>query len=407
MTESMYPAATPEIAARPSPPPPRRCRPVDVMADPLGELTRAGVSIWLDDLSRARLAEGSLVRLIRDSHVVGVTTNPTIFQKAINGSDHYDRQIRELAARGVDIEEALRMIMTRDVSWACDLLRPAYDTSGGVDGRASIEVDPRLAHDTETTVAEARRLWSLVDRPNLFIKIPATPAGLPAITTCLAEGISINVTLIFSRRRYAEVMEAFLAGIERARAAGRDLTRLASVASFFVSRVDTEIDQRLDVIGSVEAKTIRGAAAIANARLAFQTCDEVFTSDRWHALAQAGARPQRPLWASTGVKDPAYADTRYVLGLVTSGVVNTMPEATLQAVADHGVLHGDTVRPGYDDAAAVMTSLADLGIDYDDAMRKLEHDGLTTFQASWAALAETLGHKLAAAKRGGGEDGPT
>jgi transaldolase len=377
------------------------------MADPLGELTRAGVAIWLDDLSRARLAEGSLVRLIRDSHVVGVTTNPTIFQKAINGSGHYDRQIRELAARGVDVEKALRMITTRDVSWACDLLRPAYDTSGGVDGRASIEVDPRLAHDTERTVSEARRLWWLVDRPNLFIKIPATPAGLPAITACLAEGISVNVTLIFSRRRYGEVMEAFLDGVERARAAGRGLTRVASVASFFVSRVDTEIDQRLDAIGSVEAKAVRGAAAIANARLVFQSYDEVFTSDRWLALAQAGARPQRPLWASTAVKDPAYADTRYVLDLVTSGVVNTMPEATLHAVADHGVLRGDTVRPGYDDAAAVMTALANLGIDYADATRKLEHDGLATFQASWAALADTLEHKLAAAKRGGGEDGPT
>jgi transaldolase len=377
------------------------------MADPLGELTRAGVSIWLDDLSRARLAEGSLVRLIRDSHVVGVTTNPTIFQKAISGSDHYDLQIRELAIRGVDIEEALRLITARDVSWACDLLRQAYDTSGGGDGRASIEVDPRLAHDTERTVSEARRLWSLVDRPNLFIKIPATPAGLPAITTCLAEGISINVTLIFSRRRYAEVMDAFLDAVERARAAGRDLTRLASVASFFVSRVDTEIDQRLDAIGSAEAKAVRGAAAIANARLAFQTHDEVFTSDRWHALAQAGARPQRPLWASTGVKDPAYADTRYVLDLVTSGVVNTMPEATLHAVANHGVLRGDTVHPGYDDAAAVMTALANLGIDYDDAMHKLEDDGLTTFQGSWASLAETLKHKLAAVKRDGGEDGPT
>jgi transaldolase len=376
------------------------------MADPLGELTRAGVAIWLDDLSRARLAEGSLARLIRDCHVVGVTTNPTIFAKAINGSDHYDRQIRELAGRGVAVEEALRLITAQDVAEACDLLRPAYDTSGGVDGRASIEVDPRLAHDTEGTVAEARRLWSLVDRQNLLIKIPATPAGLPAITTCLAEGISINVTLIFSRPRYTEVINAFLDGIERAHAAGRDLTRLASVASFFVSRVDTEIDRRLDAIGSAEAKAVRGAAAIANARLAYRTYDEVFTSDRWHALGRAGARPQRPLWASTGVKDPAYADTRYVLDLVTSGVVNTMPEATLRAVAAHGVLRGDTVRPGYDDAAAVMTALADLGIDYDDAMHKLEHDGLTTFEEAWATLVDTLEHKLAAAKRDGGEDEP-
>lgn len=377
------------------------------MADPLGELTRAGVAIWLDDLSRARLVEGSLARLIRDCHVVGVTTNPTIFEKAINRGDHYDLQIRELAHRGVDVEHALRLITAQDVSGACDLLRPAYDTSAGVDGRASIEVDPRLAHDTEGTVAEARRLWSLVDRENLFIKIPATPAGLPAITTCLAEGISINVTLIFSRARYAEVTGAFLDGIERARTAGLDLTGLTSVASLFVSRVDTEIDRRLDAIGSAEAEAVRGAAAIANARLVFRTYEEVFSSDRWDALARAGARPQRPLWASTGVKDPAYADTRYVLDLVTSGVVNTMPEATLHAVAAHGVLTGDTVRTRYDDAAAVLTALANLGVDYDDAMHRLEHDGLTTFEKSWAALTDTLEDKMAAATRDGREDDPT
>ncbi len=377
------------------------------MADPLLELTRAGVAIWLDDLSRARLAEGSLVRLIRGCHVVGVTTNPTIFARAIAGSDHYDRQIHELAGRGVDVETALRRITVRDVAWACDLLRPAYDASDGVDGRVSIEVDPRLAHDTEQTVAEAYRLWWLVDRPNLFIKIPATTAGLPAITACLAAGISVNVTLIFSRRRHVEVMHAFLDGIEQARAAGRDLTRLGSVASFFLSRVDTEIDQRVDAIGSVEAKALRGTAAIANARMAFQAYEKAFATGRWHTLARAGARPQRPLWASTGVKDPAYPDTRYVLDLVTPGVVNTMPEATLRAMADHGVVRGDTVRRNYDDAAQVMAALTGIGIDYDDVVDKLEHDGLTTFQASWAALAETLEHKLAAAKRGdGGEEDP-
>jgi transaldolase len=374
------------------------------MTDPLAELTRAGVAIWLDDLSRARLADGSLARLIRHSHVVGVTTNPTIFQKAISGSTHYDQQIRELATRGVDVEEALRILTTRDVSWACDLLRPAYEASGGIDGRVSIEVDPGLAHDTDKTVAQAHQLWWMVDRPNLFIKIPATTAGLPAITRCLAEGISVNVTLIFSRRRYAAVLAAFLAGLEHARATGHDLTRLASVASFFISRVDTEIDHRLDAVGSVEAKAVRGDAAIANARLAHRAAAGVFASARWHALADAGARPQRLLWASTGVKDRAYTDTRYVLELVTAGVVNTMPEATLRAVADHGVVRGDTIRRGYDDAAAVMAALADVGIDYDDVVDKLEHDGLTTFQASWAALAETLEHKLAAAARGGREE---
>ena len=366
------------------------------MADRLGELTAAGVAIWLDDLSRARLATGSLAGLVDNCHVVGVTSNPTIFQKAIVGSDHYDRQIHDLAVRSVRVDEALRMITTFDVRWACDVLRPTYDATDGVDGRVSIEVDPRLAHDTEKTKSEAIRLHKLVDRPNLFIKIPATIAGLPAITRCLSEGISINVTLIFSRRRYAEVVDAFLDGIEQARAVGRDLTRLASVASFFVSRVDTEIDQRLDAIGSIEAKALRGAAAIANARLAFHSYDEVFTTDRWHTLARAGARPQRPLWASTGVKDPAYPDTRYVVDLVTRGVV---PEATLRAMADHGDVRGDTVRPGYHDAAEVMAALAAIGVDYDDVVDKLERDGLTTFQASWAALAETVGHKLAAAGR--------
>jgi transaldolase len=378
------------------------------MADPLGDLTRAGVAIWLDDLSRARLVDGSLTRLVRDSHVVGVTTNPTIFHKAITGSDYYDRQIRELAIQGVDAEDVLRRITTRDVSWACDLLRPAYDATDGVDGRVSIEVDPRLAHDTDRTVAQARHLWWLVDRPNLFIKIPATTAGLAAITQCLAEGISVNVTLIFSRRRYTEVLDAFLAGVEQARAAGHDLTSIASVASLFISRVDTEIDQRLDAIASVEAKAMRGDAAIANARLAFQAAEETFTSARWQTLARAGARPQRPLWASTGVKDPAYTDTRYILELVTNGVVNTMPEATLRAVADHGVVRGDTIRSGYDDAAAVMATLVDVGIDYDDVVEKLAHDGLATFQASWAALTETLEQMLAAVKRSGGdEDDPT
>jgi transaldolase len=377
------------------------------MADPVKELTSAGVAIWLDDLSRARLATGSLAGLVQDCHVVGVTSNPTIFQRAISNSDHYDPQIRDLAARGVAVEEAVRMITTFDVRWACDVLRNVYDASDGVDGRVSIEVDPRFAHDTEQTVAEARQLWWLVDRPNLFIKIPATRAGLPAIAQCLAEGISINVTLIFSLQRYAKVMSAFLEGVERARAAGHDLTRLASVASFFVSRVDTEIDQRLDAVGSVETKGLHGHAAIANARLAHQRYAEVFAADRWRPLAEAGARPQRPLWASTGVKDPAYADTRYVLELVTDGVVNTMPEATLRAVADHGVVRGDTIRRGYDDAAAVMAALADVGIDYDDVVDKLERDGLTTFQASWAALAETLQQKLAAATRGSeGEEDP-
>ncbi|HET9945971.1 MAG TPA: transaldolase [Actinomycetes bacterium] len=356
------------------------------MTDSLRELTEAGVAIWLDDMSRGRLATDDLADLIRDKHVVGVTTNPTIFQKAISESELYDRQLRDLAVRGVDVEEALRMVTTLDVRWACDVLRPAYDASGGSDGRVSIEVDPRLAHETERTIAEARQLWWLVDRPNLFIKIPATKAGLPAIAQCLAEGISVNVTLIFSLERYSEVMDAFVDGIERARAAGHDLTNLASVASFFVSRVDTEVDKRLDKVGSADASELRGKAAIANARLAFERYEQVFSSDRWQSLAAAGAHPQRPLWASTGVKDPAYDDTQYVVELVTAGIVNTMPEATLDAVADHGVIRGDTIRSSYTDARQVMTDLAAAGIDIDDVVQVLEDEGVEKFETSWNDL---------------------
>src|SRR6266581_9363574 len=335
-----------------------------VMTDALTALSTAGVSIWLDDLSRERLVSGSLADLAASDHVVGVTTNPSIFAKAITGGDAYQAQLSDLAARGVSVEEALRALTTLDVRWACDVLRPAYDASGGVDGRVSIEVDPRLAHDTGATIAEARALWWLVDRPNLFIKIPAARQGIPAIAACLAEGISINVTLIFALRRYDAVMDAFLDGMERAAQAGHDLSSVASVASFFVSRVDTEVDARLDKIGTSEAAALRGRAAIANARLAYQHYERVFRSPRWAALARAGARPQRPLWASTGVKDPAYPDTRYVVDLVTRGVVNTMPEATLRAMADHGALRGDIVRPGYHDAAEVMAALAEIGVDY-------------------------------------------
>jgi transaldolase len=356
------------------------------MTDTLRQLSDEGVAIWLDDLSRGRLTTGNLSDLIRDRFVVGVTTNPTIFQKAISDSELYDRQLRDLAVRGVDVEEGLRMITTMDVRWGCDVLRPAYDASGGVDGRVSIEVDPRLAQDAERTIAEARQLWWLVDRPNLFIKIPATQASLPAISQCLSEGISVNVTLIFSIERYRAVMAAFIEGVERARAAGHDLTNLASVASFFVSRVDTEVDKRLDKLGSPEAVELRGKAAIANARLAFQAYEEAFAGDRWTALAEAGAKPQRPLWASTGVKDPAYDDTMYVVDLVTRGVVNTMPEATLDAVADHGVIRGDTTRGEYASAVATMTALADVGIDMADVVDVLEIEAVEKFETSWNDL---------------------
>src|SRR3954447_1977971 len=356
----------------------------------LKQLTDAGVAIWLDDLSRERLVSGSLAEMVRDRHVVGVTTNPTIFQKAISGSSLYDEQVRDLARRGVDVGEALRAITTYDVRWGCDVLRPCYDASDGVDGRVSIEVDPRISGSTERTVAEAPALRWLVDRPNLFIKIPATKAGLPAISQCLAEGISINVTLIFSLERYAEVVDAFMEGIERARAAGHDLSRLTSVASFFVSRVDSEVDERLDKIGSKEAKALRGKAAIANTRLAYEIYEEKFASDRWKTLEAAGAKPQRPLWASTSTKDPAYDDTMYVIDLVAPGIVNTMPESTLNALVDHGEFRGETVRGAYADAHGVLDQLADLGVDYDDVVRVLEEEGVEKFEASWVELIDSI-----------------
>ena len=364
------------------------------MTDSLQELSQAGVAIWLDDMSRGRLATENLADLIRDKHVVGVTTNPTIFQKAITESDLYDRQLRDLAVRGVDVEEAVRMVTTFDVRWACDVLRPVYEASGGSDGRVSIEVDPRLAHETERTIAEARQLWWLVDRPNLFIKIPATKPSLPAIAQCLAEGISINVTLIFGLERYSEVMDAFLQGVERARVAGHDLTNLASVASFFVSRVDTEVDKRLEKIGSANVGDLRGKAAIANAQLAFERYEQVFSGERWQALAAAGAKPQRPLWASTGVKDPSYDDTQYVVELIASGIVNTMPEATLDAVADHGVVRGDTIRPAYAGAHQVMADLASAGIDMDDVVEVLEIEAVEKFETSWTDLLDSTKSEL-------------
>ncbi len=366
------------------------------MTDALTALSQAGVSIWLDDLSRERLVSGSLADLAARDHVVGVTTNPTIFAKAITGGEAYREQLGDLALRGVSVPEALRALTTFDVRWACDVLRPVYEASGGVDGRVSIEVDPRLAHDTAATIAEARSLWWLVDRPNLFIKIPAARQGLPAIAACLAEGISINVTLIFSLQRYDEVMDAFLDGLERARQAGSDLSSIASVASFFVSRVDTEVDARLDKIGTSEAAALRGRAAIANARLAYQRFERVFSSPRWAALEAAGARPQRPLWASTSVKDPAYTDTRYVVGLVAPGVVNTMPEATLRLVADHGDVPADSIRGHYAEAQHVLDELRGLGIDYDDVVQTLEDNGVTTFDSAWGRLGEQLAARLRA-----------
>ena len=363
------------------------------MTDSLARLRAAGVSVWLDDLRRERLTSGSLAALVRDKHVSGVTTNPTIFARSIADSDAYSDQIRDLQVRQADPGQALRELTTFDVRWACDVLRPAYDSTGGADGRVSIEVDPRISRDPAQTVAEARALWWLVDRPNLFVKIPAVKQGLPAISACLAEGISINVTLIFSLARYAEVIEAFLTGLEAARAAGRDLSGIASVASFFVSRVDTEVDRRLDKIGTDRAAAVRGKAAIANARLAYQRYEHATSTQRWKSLKRAGARPQRPLWASTSVKDPAYEDTRYVTGLVAPNVVSTMPEATLNAVADRGQIPDDSIHGTYNQSQGVLRELAALGIDYHNVVQVLEDQGVSAFEASW----DQLGQRLATA----------
>ena len=367
--------------------------------DVLAQLSAAGVSVWLDDISRERLTTGNLAGLIRDRHVVGVTSNPTIFAHALASGSAYDSQLADLEVREVGLEEAARAITTYDIRWACDVLRPVYDATSGIDGRVSIEVDPRIARDTAKTIAEARALWWLVDRPNLFIKIPATEQGLPAITQCLSEGISVNITLIFALERYGQVIDAFFAGMEQARQAGHDLATIASVASFFVSRVDTEVDRRLDKIGTPEAEALRGKAAIANARLAYELYEERFATPRWEALRQAGARPQRPLWASTSTKDPAYPDTMYVIELVAPDTVNTMPESTLDAMADHGKLEGNRGSSGYDRARQVFADLEALGIGYQDVVTVLEDEGVAKFAASWQEMLETISTELAAAGR--------
>ncbi|MFC7623044.1 transaldolase [Microlunatus sp. GCM10028923] len=367
------------------------------MTDRLKALSEAGVSIWLDDLSRERLNTGNLAELIKDSHVVGVTTNPTIFASALSKGTAYDEQIAELAAVDTTPAEAITKITTDDVRNACDVLTATAAATGGVDGRVSIEVDPGLAHHTEGTIAQAKQLWALVDRPNAFIKIPATEAGLPAITAAIAEGINVNVTLIFALERYRAVIDAYLTGLEQAAAAGRDLAQIHSVASFFVSRVDTEVDRRLGEIGSELAKALRGKAAIANARLAYALFEEEFGGDRFAALESKGARRQRPLWASTGTKDPDYPDTLYVTELVVADTVNTMPEKTLQAFADHGEVRGDTVTGTAADAQAVLDGLAELGIEYDDVVAVLEQEGVEKFAASWTELVDTVTAALDAA----------
>ncbi|RHA44266.1 transaldolase [Cellulomonas rhizosphaerae] len=361
---------------------------------PLERLAEAGVAVWLDDLSRERLRTGNLAELV-ERGVVGVTTNPTIFATAISAGDAYDEQLRELA--GTSVEDAVFRITTDDVREAADVLRPVYDRTDTQDGRVSIEVDPRLADDPDATIESAKKLWATIDRPNVFIKIPATLKALPAITAVLAEGISVNVTLIFSIERYGAVLDAFQAGLEQAAANGHDLAPIASVASFFVSRVDTAIDPKLDEIGTPQAAALRGTAAIANARLAYGLFLEVTAADRWKALAAAGAHPQRPLWASTGVKDKAYPDTLYVDELVVKDTVNTMPEATLEAVADHGGDASDTVTGTQAEAESVIARLRDLGIDIDEVTRKLEEEGVKKFTDSWEQLLAKVDEGLSGA----------
>jgi len=362
--------------------------------DPLADLTAAGVAVWLDDLSRELLAGGGLQSLVANRHVVGVTTNPTIFASALSKGDRYDDQLADLAALNADVDTAVFMVTTDDVRAACDVLAPVHAQTAGLDGCVSIEVDPRLSRDAAATAEMARLLWTTVDRDNLYIKIPATQEGLAAITEAISQGISVNVTLIFSLDRYRAVMDAYLSGLEQAHAAGRDLTSIRSVASFFISRVDTEVDARLDRLGTPEAAALKGSAAIANAHLAYQAYEQVTAADRWRRLARLGARPQRPLWASTGVKNPAYPDTKYVSGLIAPGTVNTMPGPTLEAFADHGQVSGDTMAGGYDRSVAFLDQLAAVGLDFDDVTEYLERDGLAKFEKSWGELGATVAAEL-------------
>ena len=368
------------------------------MAKALDDLAAARVSVWLDDLSRPRIQTGSLARMVDAGDIVGITTNPTIFAKAIGAGSGYEKQLRDLALRGTAIGETLRLLTAWDVRAACDILRPVYDRTGARDGRVSIEVDPRISGDADRTAAEARGLWWLVDRPNLFIKIPATLAGLPAITASLADGISVNVTLIFSLARYRAVLDAFLTGLEQRKAAGGSLVGIESVASFFISRVDTEVDRQLVELAAHNTSTeraaelagLRGQAALANARLAYQIYEQMLGSARWKALAAVGGRPQRLLWASTGVKDKAFSDTRYVTDLVAPDTVNTMPEATLLAVADHGEVGGDAVRGGYAAANGTFETLSRVGVSIEDVAITLEEQGIASFARSWDELIESV-----------------
>ena len=366
------------------------------MSESTQKLSDAGVSIWLDDLSRERLTSGNLAELIKTHNVVGVTTNPTIFAGALSKGAAYAEQMRELAAAGASVEEAVFAATCDDVRNACDVFEPVYKASNGFDGRVSIEVDPRLARDAEGTAKMARELYERVGRENVMIKIPATQEGLRPIAETLAAGISVNVTLIFSLTRYREVINAYMLGLEQALENGKDLSTIHSVASFFVSRVDTEIDARLEATGG-DAVQLKGKAGLANARLAYEVFEEMFSSERWARLQAHGANVQRPLWASTGVKDPALPDTLYVTGLVAPNTVNTMPEATLNAVADHGEITGNTIVPNYSESNKVLDAISAY-VSYPEVVEKLEVEGLSKFDVSWEELLQTVREALEQAK---------
>ena len=361
------------------------------------QLSAAGVSIWLDDLSRERINSGGLQKLIAERNVVGVTTNPTIFASALAKGEAYDDQVALLAKTGVSVTDAVFEITTDDVTRASDIFREIYDTTNGFDGRVSIEVEPGLAHDAKGTVDQAIKLAAKVGRPNALIKIPATVEGLEAITAVIAQGISVNVTLIFSLERYRAVINAYLTGLEQAKAAGIDISEIHSVASFFVSRVDTEIDKRLDAVGTDEATALKGKAGVANAQLAYEVYTQAFATERAAGLLAAGANKQRPLWASTGVKDPAVLDTTYVVELVAQDVVNTMPEKTLEATFDHGEIRGDTISSSYASANEVMDAIAAQGVSYDEVTELLEKEGVEKFIVSWNELLDTVSAALEAA----------
>jgi transaldolase len=359
----------------------------------LHELSERGVSVWMDSLSREMLDTGLLQRLIDDDAVVGVTSNPTIFQKALSTGDWYDDELRELLVGNDDPKEIFLALAVEDVQQACDLLRDAWERTDGIDGRVSIEVDPALAYDRDASYEEAIRLHELVDRPNAYVKIPGTKPGLGAIEDCIAAGRSINVTLIFSLERHAEVADAYIRGLERLRESGGDLSATTSVASFFVSRVDTEADRRLEEIGR---KDLQGRLAIANAKLAYQQYLEIFSGERWRALADAGARPQRCLWASTSTKNPAYRDVLYVEELIGRDTVNTMPLETVEAFQDHGEMRSETLLEGIDEARALLGELGAAGIDYDDVVETLEREGVDKFADSFRELLEGIESKRAA-----------